>query len=238
MGKKSTQKKRKYKVKVKTQNKNTNTNRIVIKIDNSQKRRKASTRKRKEPEQQESQPVVQQTYRVFNDIGDYTNEILRRNDAIRQEREINAQQGTRLGVAIPQATVPTPVPTPVATPVAIPAMQISTTVPQSTSKLGTPIATELPKVPETPILASPVKSIKRRKTPQKAIFDKIKDQRKQHLTVQEILDKAKEKGDPLKGEAWLRERIVKSSKRSTQEKYGIALQIFMGPTVTSGASES
>ena len=96
MSKKSKMKKKKHVVIVKRKSNNStakNTNNIVIRIDNRKKAGKRKTMSmtsstKTEPRKQE--PTVVPVIRQYTDIGDYTQEIVKRNDAIREEQRIKA----------------------------------------------------------------------------------------------------------------------------------------------------
>ena len=237
MGKKSTLKKRKYRIKVKSTNRNKNENKIVIKIDNSTKRKQTKKRKRKIDD---DKPVVQQTYRFFNDIGDHTREIERRNAAIQQERLLNAQSTQRLGIPV-QTTAP--VPAQATAPV--PATPAPLTVAPQSTRLGKPLFS--PKEPDEMEVSTPIDpSLVRRLKRPKGKFD-IVPRRKPLRVIKEKKEEESEKpkkpkvGDlsiddiVQRGEQFATAGLLnKRYSKETKEKFRGALQVLRTGTLTGG----
>ena len=118
MSKKSKMKRKKHTVVVKRKsNVAKNSNNIVIRIDNSKRKQSNSKRRKALSQPRVQEPVSIPVIRQYTDIGNYTNEILNRNNAILQEQKIKrdeteAKSTSRLGTATPAtATVAIPIET-------------------------------------------------------------------------------------------------------------------------------
>lgn len=156
-----------------------NSNNIIIRIDNSNKRKGNSQRKIKQPQQPEPpEPQKITVTRNYQDIGNYTDEIVKRNKAIQDERE--AKSTYRLPTPVMEE--PTPVmEEPIITP---PKIKRDEVMGKSTSRLPTmtinpldtdsPIRKTITKLSSQPIVSGdkPVEITDAIATPLKALGEK------------------------------------------------------------------
>jgi hypothetical protein len=111
-----------------------NSNNIVIKIDNSNKRKGNSQRRKpKQPEPEpEPEPSTMTITRNYQDIGNYTDEIVKRNKAVQDA--LKAQSTSRLPTPVMEEPSPTANEEPMITP---PKIKRDEVMGKSTSRLPT-----------------------------------------------------------------------------------------------------